>query len=95
MKAFWEKNLLSGLPVLKSIVALPGFQAQSNKVAAIADWVPVAKTYAAQGTVLSPALAQVDGGQPLQAFTQTILGGGDPKGALNTLQSTLSSIVKS
>jgi multiple sugar transport system substrate-binding protein len=55
----------------------------------------VAKTYAAQGTELSPALAQVDGGQPLQAFTQTILGGGDPKGALTTLQNTLSSIVKS
>jgi multiple sugar transport system substrate-binding protein len=95
MKAYWEQNLLSGLPVLKSIVALPGFQAQKNKVAAISDWVPVAKTYAAQGTELSPALAQVDGGQPLQAFTQTILGGGDPKGALTTLQSTLSSIVKS
>ncbi len=95
MKAYWEQNLLSGLPVLKSIVALPGFQAQKNKVAAIADWVPVAKTYAAQGSELSPALAQVDGGQPLQAFTQTILGGGDPKGALTTLQSTLASIVKS
>ena len=53
MKAYWEQNLLSGLPVLKSIVALPGFQAQTNKVAAIKDWVPVAKTYAAQGTVLS------------------------------------------
>jgi multiple sugar transport system substrate-binding protein len=95
MKAYWQQNLLSGLPVLKSIVALPGFQAQKNKVAAITDWVPVAKTYAAQGTELSPALAQVDGGQPLQAFTQTILGGGDPKGALTTLQNTLSSIVKS
>ena len=56
MKAYWEKNppLLSGLPVLKSIVALPGFQEQTNKVAAIKDWVPVAKTYAAQGTELTP-----------------------------------------
>ena len=95
MKAYWDKNLLSGLPVLKSIVALPGFQAQSNKVAAIKDWVPVSKTYAAQGTVLSPALAQVDGGQPLQAFTQSILGGANPKAALTTLQNTLSSIVTS
>jgi multiple sugar transport system substrate-binding protein len=94
MKAFWEQNLLSGLPVLKSIVALPGFQKQTNKVAAITDWVPVAKTYAAQGSELSPALAQVDGGQPLQALTQTILGGGDPKKALETLQSTLAAIVK-
>jgi multiple sugar transport system substrate-binding protein len=94
MKAYWEQNLLSGLPVLKSIVALPGFQKQTNKVAAITDWTPVAKTYAAQGSELSPALAQVDGGQPLQSLTQAILGGQDPKKALQTLQSTLASIVK-
>jgi multiple sugar transport system substrate-binding protein len=93
MKAYWEQNLLSGLPVLKSIVALPGFQSQTNKVAAIRDWVPVAKSYAAQGTVLSPSLAQVDGGQPLQAFTQTILGGGDPKSALQNLQNQLDAIM--
>jgi multiple sugar transport system substrate-binding protein len=94
MKAYWEQTLLSGLPVLKSIVALPGFQKQTNKVAAITDWTPVAKTYAAQGSELSPALAQVDGGQPLQSLTQAILGGQDPKKALQTLQSTLASIVK-
>src|SRR6478752_728000 len=62
MKAYWEQNLLSGLPVLKSITALPAFTKQTNKVAAINDWTPVAKTYAAQGSELSPALAQVDGG---------------------------------
>lgn len=96
MQAYWLKNppLLSGLPVLKSIVALPAFQEQKNKVAAIKDWVPVAKTYASQGTELTPALAQVDGGQPLQAFTQTMLGGGDPKGALQTLQKQLDAIIK-
>jgi multiple sugar transport system substrate-binding protein len=94
MKKYWEQNLLSGLPVLKSIVALPGFQAQSNKVAAIKDWVPVAKNYASQGTVLSPSLAQVDGSQQLQSFTQSMLGGADPKSALQTLQSSLGSIVK-
>jgi multiple sugar transport system substrate-binding protein len=94
MKVYWESNLLSGLPVLKSIAALPAFQKQTNKVAAVNDWVPVAKTYAALGTELSPALAQVDGGQPLQAFTQSMLSGADPKKSLETLQSTLSSIVK-
>jgi len=95
MKTYWQQNLLSGLPVLKSIVALPEYsQKNPQKVAAINDWVPVAKTYAAQGTELSPALAQVDGGQPLQSLTQAILGGQDPKKALQTLQSTLASIVK-
>jgi multiple sugar transport system substrate-binding protein len=94
MKAYWEQELLSGLPVLKSIVALPGFQKQTNKVAAITDWTPVAKTYAAQGTVLAPSLAQVDGGQPLQSLTQAVLAGQDPKKALQTLSDTLASIVK-
>ncbi len=49
----------------------------------------MAKNYASVGTVLSPALAKVDGSQQLQAFTQTMLGGGDPKTALQTLQSSL------
>jgi hypothetical protein len=44
--------------------------------------------------VLSPKLAEVDGSQPLQNFTQTMLGGGDPKQALETLQGALSSIVQ-
>ena len=32
MKAYWEQNLLSGLPVLKSIAALPAFKKQTNKI---------------------------------------------------------------
>jgi hypothetical protein len=39
--------------------------------------------------VLTAALAKVDGSQQLQEFTQTMLGGGDPKTALQTLQSSL------
>jgi multiple sugar transport system substrate-binding protein len=94
MGAYWQQNLGLALPVLKSIVALPAFQQNVNQVAAVKYWVPVAKTYASVGTVLSPKLAQVDGSQPLQNFTQTMLGGGDPKQALETLQGALSSIVK-
>lgn len=93
MSVYWKQNLVSSLPVLRSIAALPAFQAQTNKVAAVDDWVPVAKNYAAQGTELSPALAQVDGGAALASFTQTILGGGDPKGALTTLQGALASVI--
>ena len=41
MKAYWEQEPAApACPVLKSIVALPGFQAEVNKVAAIKDWVP-------------------------------------------------------
>lgn len=95
MKTLWQQKVNPALPVLKSIVALPEFQSQTQKVKAIKDWQPIAKTYATQGTTLTPALAQVDGGQPLNAFTQTMLGGKtDAKSALQTLQNTLSSIIK-
>ncbi len=94
MKAYWEQNLLSGLPVLKSIAALPGFKQQTNKIEAVNVWVPVAKTYAAQGTQLTPLLAKVDGGNPLQVFTQSLLSGTDAKKALTTLQSTLDTLNK-
>ncbi len=94
IKAYWEQNLLSGLPVLKSIAALPAFKKQTNKIKAIDVWVPVAKTYAAQGTTLTPLLAKVDGGNPLQIFTQSVLSGTKAKTALTTLQSTLNSLNK-
>jgi multiple sugar transport system substrate-binding protein len=95
MSTYWKNDLLTGLPVLKSIVALPEFQKQTNKLDAIKYWVPVAKTYASTGTTLSPALASVDGGQPLNSFAQTMLAGNtDATTALKNLQSALSSIVK-
>jgi len=89
MSTYWKQNLLSGLPVLKSIVATPQFQQQTHLDAAVKNWLPYAKNYAATGNVLSPSLAKVDGSQQLTAFAQTMLGGGDPKTALQTLQSSL------
>ena len=86
---YWKQDVLSSLPVLKSIAALPQFQQQVPRVAAVKNWLPYAKNYAAVGTVLSPSLAKVDGSQQLQEFSQTMLGGGDPKSALQTLQSSL------
>lgn len=94
MKALWQQNVVPGLPLLKSIVALPAFQAQTQKVKIITDWQPIAKTYAAQGKTLSPVLAQIDGGQALQQFSQTMLAGKtDPKAALQTMQSALSALI--
>ena len=87
MNVYWKNSLLDSLPVLKSIAALPAFQKQVPRVTAVNDWLPVAKNYASVGTALSPSLAKVDGSQQLQEFTQTMLGGGDPKTSLQTLES--------
>jgi len=94
MKTLWQQNVVPGLPVLKSIVALPEFQAQKQKAKVIAEWVPVAKTFATKSPKLFGALASVDASQPFFQFTQTILAGKDPKAALTTFQSALQSIVK-
>ena len=74
MKTLWQQNVVPGLPVLKSIVALPEFQAQTQKAKIIAEWQPVAKTFATRLRLFG-ALASVDGSQPLVQFTQTILAG--------------------
>ena len=89
MGSYWKQDLLVGLPVLKSIIATPQFQQQTPRVAAVKNWQPYAKNYAAVGTVLSPSLAKVDGSQQLTAFVQTVLAGSDPKSALQSLQSSL------
>ena len=73
---------------------LPGLR-QSNLLAkAIADWAPVAKTFATKSPTLFGALASVDSSQPFNQFTQTILAGKDPRTALTTFQTALQAIVK-
>jgi multiple sugar transport system substrate-binding protein len=89
MSSYWKQGLLSGLPVLKSIIALPEFQQQTDLVAAVNDWQPYSKNYASTGTVLSPSLAKVDGSNQLTNFVQTMIEGGNPKTALQTLDSSL------
>jgi multiple sugar transport system substrate-binding protein len=95
MKTLWQQNLMPGLPVLESIVALPEFQQQTQKVKVIQEYQPVAKSNAALSTQLTARLAQIDGGDPLTQFTQTMFAGQtDPRTALTTFQTALSSIVK-
>jgi multiple sugar transport system substrate-binding protein len=94
MKTLWQQNVVAGLPVLKSIVALPEFQAQKQKAKIIADWAPVAKTFAAKSPTLFGALASVDSSQPFNQFTQTILAGKDPNAALTAFQTALQAIVQ-
>ena len=93
MKTLWVQKVFPQLPVLKSIIATPEFQASTQKVKCTNDWVPVAKSYAAQGTKLGVLEASIDAGQALNAFTQTVLSGNfDPKTALTKLQSDISAL---
>ena len=95
MKSLWQQKVEPHLPVLKSIVALPEFQAQTQKVKVIQEWQPVSKTYAALGNTLTPTIAQIDAGQQLNEFTQKMLAGKtDSRTALQTLQSDLEALSK-
>ncbi|GAB3397749.1 extracellular solute-binding protein [Humibacter soli] len=91
----WKKKVLPSLPVLKSIAALPEFKQNAQNVKIIEQWQPIAKTYASRGTELTPLLASVDGGQPLNTFTQTMLTGqSESKAALATLESAIKALQK-
>jgi multiple sugar transport system substrate-binding protein len=95
MKVLWQQGVEPHIPVLKSIVALPEFQKQTNKVKVIKEWQPVGRTYAALGTELTPAIAAIDAGQQLNQFTQTMLAGKtDSRTALENFQKALEPIVK-
>ena len=96
MNSTGSRAVVSGVPVLKSIVDLPEFTEESQQGQDRQGVQPIAKTYAASGTKLFAALAAVDGGQALAQFAQTMLRGKtDAKAALTTLQQGLEQVVKS
>ena len=93
MKVLWDKKLIESLPVMKSIVNSEAFQSDTEWVKIIDEWQPVGKPLSWQAKTLFADLAAVDGGQGLQQFTQTILGGQtDSRTALETLQTELESV---
>ena len=95
MKTLWQQKLVPQLPALKSIIALPEFQQQTQKVKVIKEWQPVSRTYAALGTTLTPVIASIDAGQQLNQFTQTMLQGKtDSKTALQNFQQALEALAK-
>ncbi|MFJ5959009.1 ABC transporter substrate-binding protein [Paenarthrobacter sp. NPDC092416] len=95
LKELWQQKLMNALPVFKSITELPEFTADPNNVKIVNEYVPIAKTFAAQGTALSADLAALDGGQALNQFTQTILTGKtDAKTALQAFETGLKSVLK-
>ncbi|MFJ4029829.1 ABC transporter substrate-binding protein [Paenarthrobacter sp. NPDC089989] len=95
LKELWQQKLMNALPVFKSITELPEFTADANNVKIVNEYVPIAKTFASQGTALSADLAALDGGQALNQFTQTILTGKtDAKSALTAFETGLKSVLK-
>ncbi|WP_024819494.1 ABC transporter substrate-binding protein [Arthrobacter sp. 31Y] len=95
LKELWQQKLMNALPVFKSITEMPEFTADPNNVKIVDEYVPIAKTFASQGTALSADLAALDGGQALNQFTQTVLTGKtDAKSALQAFESGLKSVLK-
>ena len=48
MKTYWQQGVITGLPVLQSIVDLPEFQKSATKVKVIKEYQPITKTYGAR-----------------------------------------------
>lgn len=95
MKTYWQSNLGTGLPVLKSIVALPAFQARPNSVKVIKEWQPISKSLGSRGTALSSKLGDIDSSTPLFQFAQKVLSGKTTAtAALSSLQAGLAPLVK-
>jgi multiple sugar transport system substrate-binding protein len=95
MKAYWTKEVMPLLPVLKSIVATPEFQKNTMGVKITNEWAPIAKTLAAQSTAQFSALAAVDGGSAINLFAQTVLAGKTPaKTALQNLEKGIREVAK-
>lgn len=92
MHTLWDTGVLPQLPVLKSIVATPQFQANASFAKIISEWQPVGKPYSARSQYSFSQLATVDSGPVLNDFAQTMLAGKtDSKTALQALQSNLES----
>ena len=83
----FEKNLVSSLPVLRSITETPAFRSNDRNKKIIDEWQPISKTFASPGGKLFAGVATVDSTPLLDSFTQTMLQGKtDSKIVLQTLQ---------
>ena len=50
MKTYWQQSVVTGIPVLQSIVDLPEFKKSTNKVKMIKEYQPITKTYGTRST---------------------------------------------
>ena len=95
MKAYWQKGLIGGLPVRKSFGQLPEVANNATLAIPLKEWLPVAKTTAAQGTSLTPGLNALEGSTSLPLFTQQIIQGTQSaKTILTALQSGVEQAMK-
>lgn len=95
MKVFWEKKLITSLPVRRSIAELPQFKSDSQATKAVNEWVPIAKPFQSLATQAFPALASIDGTSVMQTFAQQVFQAkSKPESILKSFQSTLEPIVE-
>ena len=96
MHVLWERGLLGGLPLLKSVADSAAIRTTSPQYGTVIDkWQPVAKTLRERATADSPQIEAVDASAPLLAFAQTMIQGTtDSKTALQTLETGLRSVMK-
>jgi multiple sugar transport system substrate-binding protein len=82
------------LPVKKSITKLPVIQNNKNLVKSVDEWQPVGRTIGARADHAFAALNTVDGGSASATFVQQIIQGGrSSKELLETLQTSLESVI--
>jgi multiple sugar transport system substrate-binding protein len=95
MRVYWRESVITALPVRRSIIEMPEFQANTNSAKIAAEWVPVGKTQATLATTLFPALNAIDGGQALARFAQQVVRGEeDPRSILEDLQRRMQVVVR-
>ena len=87
-KGFFAQGITAGVPVRKSVIALPEIQADPQLSKIIKEWVPVAKPESARYSHIFSGLATVDNGTAMVQCIQSILQGKTTAtAALQTLQS--------
>jgi multiple sugar transport system substrate-binding protein len=95
MKAYWQQELIQALPVRKSFGSIPQVADNPTLSNPLKEWLPVAKTTAAQGQSLSPGLNALEGSTALPIFTQEIIRGQQSATSiLKALQPALESAMK-
>ena len=95
MHTFWDKGLVGGLPVLKSIARSAAIQTRPNYVTMINEYQPIGISYAASGKTVGTAQAKIDGNSAMYQFGQAILSKSTTaKSTLTSLSNALTALLK-
>jgi multiple sugar transport system substrate-binding protein len=93
-KDLWTKGHVTQLPTRKSFVADPYFQGNAEVKSIIDNYLPVAKTTAANATGIFPKLNDVEGEGALQSLSQSLLQGNDVNTSIKKAADRLKSIME-